>query len=179
SIYHHQLANHNQLLPEAFDYDLLQAENNQICYKNITTKKIIFAEGFSMHQNPYFNQMPLDGTKGEVLTVRIPDLKTSVILKSNIFVLPIREDLYRVGATYDWKDKSEQPTEDGKNQLLDDLKTLIDLPFEIVEHKAGIRPTVRDRRPLVGTHYKHPNIHLLNGLGTRGVLLGPYLAEQL
>ena len=177
--FHHHLANHNQLLPEAFDYELLQTDNNQICYKDITAKKIIFAEGFSMHQNPYFNQLPLDGTKGEVLTVRIPDLKTSVILKSNIFVLPIGEDVYRVGATYDWKDKSEQPTEDGKKQLLDDLKSLIDLPFEIVEHKAGIRPTVRDRRPLVGTHYQHPNIHLLNGLGTRGVLLGPYLAEQL
>lgn len=177
--FHHYLANHNQLLPEAFDYNLLQTENNQISYKNIRAKKIIFAEGFSMQQNPYFNQLPLDGTKGEVLTARIPDLKTTVILKSNIFVLPIGEDLYRVGATYDWKDKKSHPTEEGKNQLLNDLKALINLPFEIVEHKAGIRPTVRDRRPLVGTHYKHPNIHLLNGLGTRGVLLGPYLAEQL
>lgn len=178
-VFHHHLANNNQLQTESFDYTLLQTENNKIVYKDITAAKIIFAEGFSMHNNPYFNQLPLDGTKGEVLTVRIPDLKSDVILKSNIFVLPIGNDLYRVGATYDWEDKDDKTTEEGKNQLLSDLKELTNLPFDIVEHKAGIRPTVRDRRPLVGTHYKHQNIHLLNGLGTRGVLLGPYLAEQL
>jgi len=32
---------------------------------------------------------------------------------------------------------------------------------------------------LVGTHFKHKNLHILNGLGTRGVMLGPYLATQL
>ena len=48
-----------------------------------------------------------------------------------------------------------------------------------VQHLAGIRPTVKDRRPLIGTHYKYKQIHLLNGLGTRGVLLGPYLSDLL
>lgn len=174
-----KLSKNNQLIFEEFDYDQLQITNKQIEYKNIQTKHIIFAEGFAMNQNPYFNNLPLDGTKGEVISVRIPKLDASVILKSNIFVLPVGNDIYRVGATYDWKDKTNTPTDEGKEQLINDLKALIDLPFEIIDHKAGIRPTVRDRRPLVGTHHQHKNMHLLNGLGTRGVLLGPYLAQQL
>ncbi len=42
-----------------------------------------------------------------------------------------------------------------------------------------MRPTVRDRRPLVGTHPIHKQIHVLNGLGTRGVMLGPAMAKAL
>ena len=56
---------------------------------------------------------------------------------------------------------------------------LIDCDFEIVSHFAGVRPTVRDRRPLVGTHAEYNRIHILNGLGTRGVMLGPAMAKAL
>jgi hypothetical protein len=28
---------------------------------------LFFAEGFGMHANPYFKNLPLDGTKGELL----------------------------------------------------------------------------------------------------------------
>jgi glycine/D-amino acid oxidase-like deaminating enzyme len=31
----------------------------------------------------------------------------------------------------------------------------------------------------VGTHNDYPSLHLLNGLGTRGVMLGPWLAKAL
>jgi glycine/D-amino acid oxidase-like deaminating enzyme len=48
-----------------------------------------------------------------------------------------------------------------------------------VEHFAGVRPTVKDRRPLIGTHFNHNSIHILNGLGTRGVMLGPTMAKAL
>lgn len=53
------------------------------------------------------------------------------------------------------------------------------LDFEIVEHIAGVRPTVKDRRPLLGRSMVSDRIFVLNGLGTRGVLLAPYLAEKL
>ena len=42
-----------------------------------------------------------------------------------------------------------------------------------------IRPTIKDRRPLVGTHPIHPNLAVLNGLGTRGVMIAPTAAKQL
>ena len=48
-----------------------------------------------------------------------------------------------------------------------------------MNHVAGIRPTVKDRRPLVGQHEKYSNLYILNGLGTRGVMIAPYVAEKL
>jgi len=177
--YQDYLKKQNLLIESSFDYNEIEVSESELKYQNITAGHIIFAEGFSMLQNPFFNYLPLDGTKGELLYVKIPDLKLKSIVKSGIFIIPIGEDFYKVGATYDWQDKTDNPTTDGKSELIEGLETLISCPYEIVKHLAGIRPTVKDRRPLVGAHFKFKNIHILNGLGTRGVLLAPYLADKL
>ena len=36
-----------------------------------------------------------------------------------------------------------------------------------------------DRRPLVGQHKSQENIYVLNGLGSRGVLIAPSVANAL
>lgn len=164
---------------EGFQYDTIQFLDDYIQYKDIKAKNIVFAEGFGLHQNPFFNNLPLDGTKGELLHIKAEDLQLNKIVKSNIFILPIGNDIYKVGATYNWQDKTNNPTEVGKKELIEKLEELISCDYEIVEHLAGVRPTVNDRRPLVGTHPNYKNIHVLNGLGTRGVMLAPFLAKSL
>ena len=177
--YSNYLIQNNLYSSERFEYDLIDFKEEFITYKNIQAKHIIFAEGFGLHSNPFFNNLPLDGTKGELLVIKAPNLDLKVVVKSNIFILPLGNDLYKVGATYDWKDKTNNPTEEGKNELVNNLKELISCDFEIIKHFAGVRPTVKDRRPLVGQHHIYKNLYVLNGLGTRGVMLGPYLATQL
>ena len=164
---------------ESFDYDALQFENDTLRYKNIEVKHIVFAEGFGMHSNPYFKNLPLDGTKGELFIIKAPGLDLDVIINTSVFILPLGNDLFKVGATYNWKDKTDLPTEEGKTELIERIKEIITCDFEIVEHFAGVRPTVKDRRPLVGTHQNYESIHILNGLGTRGVMLGPAMAKAL
>lgn len=179
STYQQYLRSQGLLLKTTFDYEKLCISDESIGYDNLSADHIVFAEGFSLHQNPYFNYLPLDGTKGELLYVRIPELNLKPIVKSGVFIIPMGDNLYKVGATYNWEDKSDLPTKSAKEELIKGLEELIDAPYEIVSHLAGVRPTVKDRRPLVGTHFKYKNIHILNGLGTRGVLLGPYLASKL
>ncbi len=177
--YSNYLKSLNSFSNEGFNYEEIEFLDKGIQYKNIKAKHIIFAEGFGLHANPYFNDLPLDGTKGELLIIKAPNLQLDVVVKSSVFILPIGNDLYKVGATYDWSDKTNSPTEAGKQELVNKLSELISCDFEIVSHFAGVRPTVKDRRPLVGTHSIHSQLHVLNGLGTRGVMLGPYLANQL
>lgn len=177
--YSNYLIQNNLYSSERFEYDLIDFKEEFITYKNIQAKHIIFAEGFGLHSNPFFNNLPLDGTKGELLVIKAPNLDLKVVVKSNIFILPLGNDLYKVGATYDWKDKTNNPTEEGKKEIVDNLKELISCDFEIIKHFAGVRPTVKDRRPLVGQHHIYKKLYVLNGLGTRGVMLGPYLATQL
>lgn len=177
--YQEFLSTLNVLRSETFDYEALVVSEESIVYKGIETKHIVFAEGFGMHANPFFNDLPLDGTKGELFIIKAPNLRLDVIINTSVFILPLGNDLFKVGATYNWKDKTDIPTEEGKLELIDRINEIIYCEFEIIEHYAGVRPTVRDRRPLVGTHKDYNSIHILNGLGTRGVMLGPAMAKAL
>jgi glycine/D-amino acid oxidase-like deaminating enzyme len=162
-----------------FDYDLLKMNNQSVIYKNIEAKHIIFAEGFYISQNPFFNALPIIGSKGEVLTIKAPDLALDFILKGNVFILPLGNHLFKVGSTYSWDFLNDEPTEEGLQYLQKEIESLISVPFTIIAHEAGIRPASRDRKPIIGTHPKHSRLHVLNGLGTRGVMIAPSMALQL
>lgn len=177
--YQAYLEQHDLLTFEQFDFGELNLSKDHVSYKGMRAKNIVFACGFGLKQNPYFNYLPLNGTKGELLIIKAPDFKEKSVIKSSVFTIPWGEDLYLVGATYKWKDKTNLPTEESKNELLDKLTTFLKCDFELVDHVAGIRPTVADRRPLVGQHPEYKNLYVLNGFGSRGVLIAPYASQQL
>lgn len=177
--YKEYLLQNNLLLQESFHSSYIEFFDYGVQYKNIRARHIIFAEGFGLHKNPFFNYLPLDGTKGELFIIKAPDLNLDVIVNTSVFILPMGNDLFKVGATYNWQDKTDLPTEEGKQELTDRIKEIITCDFEIVKHFGGVRPTVKDRRPLIGTHHERKSLHILNGLGTRGVMLGPAMAKAL
>ena len=177
--YRNYLEKISLLKREPFDYSRLVFHNDFIEYKNITAKHIVFAEGFGVVNNPYFKELPLKVAKGELITIKAPELKINFILKSSVFIVPLGNDLYSVGATYNWEDQLNVITKKGRGELENKLETIISCEYEVIDQVAGIRPTVIDRRPLVGRHSKYKNLYVLNGLGTRGVMIAPYVAEQL
>jgi len=164
---------------ESFDYTHLSVEVSGVSYKSWKAKRVVFAEGYGLKSNSFFNYLPLEGTKGEVITMRIPGLSEGAIVKSGVFIIPLGGELYRVGSTYFWRDKTEGPTEVAKTFLLERLERFMTLPYEIVSHMSGVRPTVSDRRPLVGQHPEHNNLFVLNGMGSRGVMTAPTAANAL
>lgn len=173
------LRNQNQLNETTFNYKSIVSNKDKVVYHNIEAKHIVFAEGFGIKQNPFFNYLPLKGTKGELLIINAPKLNIDFVLKSGAFLIPLGEHNYIVGATYEWEDKTNNITEAAKSELIDKLKVFIDCDFEVIDQVAGMRPTVIDRRPLVGQHEKYKQLYVLNGLGTRGVMIAPYVAKQL
>lgn len=177
--YRDYLFNKGLLVCEDFDYEQFSFDQHGVKYKNIEAKQIVFAQGMGLKDNPFFKELPLDGTKGELLLVRIADLKSEAIIKGNMFIIPIGNDIYKVGATYNWQDKDDDCTVVGKEELLRGLEDIISLDYQVIQHQAGVRPTVKDRRPLLGRSLVSDKIYVFNGLGTRGVLLGPYLASKL
>ncbi|WP_408025804.1 NAD(P)/FAD-dependent oxidoreductase [Tenacibaculum sediminilitoris] len=167
------------LIKEAFDYSKIQILEDKVSYDNITAKRIVFSEGFGLKKNPFFNYLPLNGTKGETITIYAPELQIDFLLKGSVFIMPLGDNKYKVGATFNWTDKTSIPTEEGRKELEDKLQKIIAVPYTVIEQSAGIRPTVKDRRPLVGKHPKFSKLAVLNGLGTRGVMIAPTVAENL
>ncbi|MFN3753452.1 NAD(P)/FAD-dependent oxidoreductase [Flavobacterium sp.] len=179
SLYQAYLKSLGSFVEEAFVYNELNFFEDYLAYQNLQAKQIVFAEGFGMHSNPFFKHLPLDGTKGELFIIKAPELNLDVIVNTSVFILPLGNDLFKVGATYNWEDKTDKPTAEGKQELIDRIKEILTCDFEIIDHFAGVRPTVKDRRPLLGSHHLYKNVHILNGLGTRGVMLAPAMALDL
>ncbi|WP_299056442.1 FAD-binding oxidoreductase [uncultured Polaribacter sp.] len=172
--------NEQQLIRfEKFNYNDINLQENGLVYNDINASKIVFCEGFGMKLNPFFNYLPLNEVKGELLTIHAPLLNINFLLKSSLFVLPLGNHLFKVGATFNWTDKTAAPSNEGKKELIEKLETIIDVPYTIVDQTAGMRPTVSGRRPLVGVHPDYHQLVLLNGLGTRGVMIAPTVAEEL
>ncbi|MBJ2173379.1 FAD-binding oxidoreductase [Aureibaculum sp. A20] len=167
------------IVNEGFEYSKVTLTEDAVQYKTITAKKVIFCEGYGVVKNPFFKDIPLKEAKGELLTIHSPNLNIKYIIKSSIFIMPLGNDTYKIGATFNWTDKTLKPTQEAKDELENKLKKIINVPYTVIDQKAGIRPTVKDRRPIIGTHPNHSQLAILNGLGTRGVMLAPKMAKQL
>lgn len=176
--YRRYLIERNLLLVESFNYQHLNLDDKEISYNNIKAKQVIFCDGYQSVNNPLFNWIPLSLVKGELLIIKSEAISDEYIFNKKIFILPIGNQHYKIGATYNWNDLSLLPTEDKKSELIRNLEELINCDYEVVEQIVGIRPAVKDRRPLNGTHPKHKNIHLFNGMGSRGLFMAPKLGEE-
>ena len=169
----------SELIEETFDATKLEILSEKVIYKGIEAKQIVFCEGYGLKNNNWFNYLPLIGSKGEYLKIKAPLLSRKNIIKGSVFITPIGEDEFWVGATFNPHDKTILPTDKGKKWLISKLETLLDIPYEVIDHSAQIRPTVMDRRPLLGRHPTHKNLYVFNGLGTRGVMMAPLLSKWL
>ena len=89
------------------------------------------------------------------------------------------QDLFWFGSNYQWHFDHADPTKEFYEQAERHLKAWLKSSFKILDHKASLRPATLERRPFVGLHPLHPNIGMLNGMGTKGCSLAPFFAKQL
>lgn len=169
-----------EIVEQQFEFSKLKIEDKGIAYKNsIAANSVIFCEGWNAVNNPFFNFIPFRPVKGELLTLKIADWHSDLLLNKDVFLLPLGGQRFCLGSTYDWDDLSDLPTEHAKNTLLQKLNAFLPLKVEVLEHHAGVRPAVADRRAVAGFHPEIPQLAILNGLGARGLMIAPWLSQQL
>jgi glycine/D-amino acid oxidase-like deaminating enzyme len=148
-------------------------------YDGETYDFVIFCMGYRQKEEQTFSYLPLQQTKGQTLLIESDQLRETESLNRKCFVLPYGEGRFRVGATYEFNNTTLHVTEAGKELLLQNLASLGAYEPVVVEQAAGVRPTVLDRRPLLGEHPKYKHIFVFNGLGTKGYMMAPTLAREL
>ncbi len=175
-----QLKKRACLVEEKFEFANCTVEKENVIYKDVEAKKIIFCDGVAGAQNPYFTLLPFAFNKGEALIVNIPDLSSTYVYKQGISIVPWKEEgLFWIGSNYLWNYNDVEPTETFKKQTEEQLKYWLRLPFSVVDHWAAERPANVERRPFVGLHPLYNSVGILNGMGTKGCSLAPYFAHQL
>ena len=168
----------NLFVQDTLEYEDLVLQGNGVLWKNNHFDRVVFCEGAFVVDNPFFGDLPFNPTKGEVLIIRAAGLDQSFILKNRIFLVPLGDHMFWVGSQYSTQFKDDNPEEDSKLFLLERLQEVIDCPFELLDHRAAIRPTVKDRKPMLGQHTLHKELFIFNGLGTKGASLAPYFSKH-
>ena len=126
-----------------------------------------------------FAFLPERRAKGELLTVRISGFPGERVVSRNGWLIPLGGGLFRAGSTYRWDDLTDRVTDAGREEIEDLVRSFTSLPCEVVEHVAGVRPIVRQSRPVIGRHPQMEDLAIFNGLGSKGVLYAPGASERL
>ncbi|MFD3407324.1 FAD-dependent oxidoreductase [Aquirufa sp. HETE-83D] len=162
---------------------LLQASRNYFVSKDLLVEseyignQAIFCEGFHGQQNPLWSCLPFLPAKGELMEISSMEPSEDYILNKNGFILPLGSRHFKVGATYGWKEFTNETTPEALEELSKKLSLMGCSSFELIQQKTGIRPATQDRRPFVGFH-SQVKAGIFNGFGSKGVSLTPYFAKQ-
>lgn len=151
------------------------------------------------HEVVQFADLPLTPVRGQVTTLpdgSLPDLNIPVTREG--YVLPTRKGVGNVGASFAFDD-DPMPRDADQISNLERLGRLLVNPPSFNARELGARVSFRaatpDRLPLIGalanadtgfppeTQLQHlprlPGLHALTGLGARGLVWGPFLAQAL
>jgi glycine oxidase len=123
--------------------------------------------------------LPFAPVKGEILEVA-QDFDPDFIVNRGVFRVQLSKGVYRVGSTYTWHDLETGPSETAKIEILGKLLDVVKVPVEsVINHKTGIRPATKDRKPFLGKHPTQDSVYFFNGFGAKGVSLIPYFSKMM
>lgn len=171
-----KMAQKGQFMPEKIEYGDIPSWLK-------TYDQIVFCEGWQATENPYFPELGFRVSKGEALLLQFaepPDATQPIpMLKKTLLLTPLADNLFWAGSTYRWHFEDTLPSAEGRAYMESYLREMFEMPFEVVDQVAGIRPTMIQRNPVVAQSQVNPSVFMLNGLGTKGALLAPFFAEQM
>lgn len=152
-------------------------------------KRVAFCQGIAAGENRYFADLPLHPARGDILLVKSPGVDCDRVIHHDAWAVPMGENRYLVGATYDRVSLHDAaiPIDEKGPRFRDELKlrweSVTEGTFQggqhtVLEQRWAVRPASYDRHPLIGPHDVHANAFCLNGLGSKGTLMAPRLAEM-
>lgn len=141
---------------------------------------VVDCRGLEGARTGAFGFVPWEFSKGEVLelAVGLSVLAPNVVLNRRHWVVPVGERAAWMGATHEPGVVDAAPTAAGRAALEASARGLLgEGKFTVVGQRAGVRVNLPDKLPVAGRHPERPRLGLINGLGAKGALWAPLLAE--
>ncbi|MEC5125912.1 FAD-dependent oxidoreductase [Verrucomicrobiales bacterium BCK34] len=149
-------------------------------WKNVEASKIIFCEGWMGNQNRFFDWITMHPALGEILDLKIPSLESeNRIINSGGWMIPRGDGIFRAGSTYQHDFDRIEPSDEGEAEVMQKIRSITSAPIEVTGRKAAVRPIIKRSQVFMGVHPEHSNVAFLNGLGSKGVMNGPWYAARL
>lgn len=177
-----ELIKRNQFLSQKINLEEIDYKEKEITIPSlgIKSKNLILSQGFEGYEKSPFAYLPFKPAKGERILVEFekPLSRQDILFKKYEILAPISETQAFFGATFEWENLNIYPSEEKKAFLSDKLKTMVNVPFKIIDHQAHVRPATKDRKIFLGKHPSIPSLFIFNGLGALGLSIAP-LASQI
>lgn len=146
---------------------------------------VVLANGADITRFAVSQHLPVNRVRGQVSHVSSSGMASiNTVLCHKGYITPALDGCHAVGATFDRKASSAFVSEADDQENLDLVNSQLQQPewftdAEISGSRAAFRATVPDHLPLLGSVANCRGLYAFGGLGARGILLAPLLAETL
>jgi len=151
------------------------------CDGAVRAGAIIYCDGYKSALRGPFKYLPWQPAKGEAITIHTSVADKPFILNREGWALPLGQGVWRTGTNWQWDQLDEAPTEPQKEKLIRRFRSYFgqEVQVDVTAHIAGVRPCTSDNHPFMGTHPQQPRTHLFGGLGPRGTVWAPLMADEM
>lgn len=151
----------------------------ELSYCGLRYDAVVFCCGSDNDKITYFNQANIQHNRGQILHIESSELSQHELWNRKGFILPVGGEKFMLGATYEWNEPNLNITAEAREKLEDVFKTITNASYKVNDQTVGMRPTVSDRRPVMGEHPDAKGLFIFNGLGTKGYMLAPLLSLEM
>ena len=131
----------------------------------VDARRTVYCDGHAVAQRPDFDFLPLRPCKGDILTIATDDpLPDHSLHRNGIYLLPLGEGRARAGGVFVREFDHTEPSEAERAAILAGLAEMIDLRFEVTDHRAGVRPSTSHFKPVAGFLPEQPAVGIFNSL---------------
>lgn len=150
--------------------------------EEIRAKKLILSVGWGFKQFTDLSALRLHPIKGQwIRLVKPAEFPAGVTVSSRSYLASDRESVV-VGSSYEHSFSDMNPTEPVIQDLTREAAFLAPSleGAELLDAGAGVRITVPEiRLPMLGPIPEHKRVWIFTGLGAKGLLMAPLLAQEL
>lgn len=171
------------------DYQLRQDQSRWIAEMNdgstYHSQVVIDASGYNQVHTANWDFLNLHPVKGQTATFFFDEplpLNSSISSLGYMAFLTDQSHQLTVGSTYEHDFDHLETDQEG----LEYLKKKIEKTFpgwmeksNSIDQWSGVRVTVQDRKPVIGPHPKKGGLYIIGALGSKGLLMGRFMAELL
>lgn len=152
---------------------------------NYQSEFVIDATGYHQVHTAEWDFLNLHPVKGQTATFFFDKplpLHSSISSLGYMAFLKDQSNQLTVGSTYEHDFDHLETDGEGLEYLKKKLKKTLPGFVEksnSVEQWSGVRVTVQDRKPVIGAHPEKEGYYIIGALGSKGLLMGRFMAEML
>ncbi|MDZ7719107.1 MAG: FAD-dependent oxidoreductase [Balneolaceae bacterium] len=146
---------------------------------------VIDATGYNQAGSGEWDFLNLHPIKGQTATFIFEDplpLDSSISSLGYMAFMKNQPNQITVGSTYEHDFDHLKTDPDGLKYLKGKFEKTLPGWVEksvAVEQWSGVRVTVQDRKPVIGAHPDKKGLYIIGALGSKGLLMGRFMAEML